>query len=67
MTVQINYKNSFLKKSLFNPIFFVNEKFNLEGLKKNITINEYSYISELLKTRNIIKKDILFFRLIQKK
>ena len=67
MTVQINYKNSFLKKSLFNPIFFVNEKFDLEGLKKNISINEYSYISELLKTRNIIKKDILFFKINSKK
>ena len=59
MTVQINYKDNISKKLSSNLIFFVNEKFSLESLKKNISINEFSYISELLKTSDL--KKIYFF------
>jgi leucyl aminopeptidase len=66
MSIKINYKSSASKKNLSNPIFFVDEKFNLSDLKKNISINEYSYISELLKI-NDLKKNIFFFKINSKK
>ena len=66
MTVQINYKNSFLRNIASNLVLFVGENFNINGLKKHISKNEYSYISELLKTSDL-KKIYFFLKLIQKK
>ena len=66
MSIKINYKNSISKKVSSNLIFFVDEKFDLSGLKTNIPKNEYSYISELLKI-NDLKKNILFFKINSKK
>jgi leucyl aminopeptidase len=66
MTVQILYKNSGSKKASSNLVLFVNEKFNVEGLKKHIANNELSYISDLLKTSDL-KKDLLFFEINSKK
>jgi len=66
MSIKINYKNNVSKKDLSNLVLFVDEKFDLSGLKKNISINEYSYISELLKI-NDLKKNILFFKINSKK
>ena len=66
MSITINYTSTNSKKELSNPIFFVDEKFNLSGLKKSISINEYSYISELLKNSDL-KKSILFFKINSKK
>ena len=45
---------------------FVDEKFNLSGLKKHITISEYSFIFDLLKTQDV-KKKILSFDFSSKK
>ena len=42
MTVQINYKSSKSKKDLSNLVLFVDEKFNIAGLKKNISKPEFS-------------------------
>ena len=58
MTVQINYKNSNSKKSSSNLVLFVNEKFNISGLKKYFSNSEFSYISDLLKNVDL-KKDLL--------
>jgi len=66
MTVQINYKNSSSKKSSSNVVLFVDEKFNISGLKKHISNYEFSYISDLLKNSNL-KKDLLFFKINSKK
>jgi len=66
MTVQINYKSSKSKKDLSNLVLFVDEKFNIAGLKKNISKSEFSYISDLLKTSDL-KKDLLFFEINSKK
>jgi len=66
MSIQINYKNSGLKKPSTNLVLFVEENFNISGLKKHITNTEFSYINELLKT-NDLKKDILFFEINSKK
>jgi leucyl aminopeptidase len=49
MTVQINYKSNNSKKVSSNLVVFVDEKFNINGLKKYILNSEFSYISDLLK------------------
>ena len=66
MTVQINYKNRPLKNIIGNLVLFVGENFNIDSLKNYISKNEYTYISELLKTSDL-KKDILFFEINSKK
>ena len=60
MSITINYKNSAQKKVSDNLILFVDENFNINGLKKYISTAEFSYISDLLKT-NDLKKNLLFF------
>ena len=66
MTVQINYKNSSSKKVSSNLVLFVDEKFNISGLKKHISNSEFSYISDLLKNSDL-KKDLLVFEINSKK
>jgi len=66
MTVQINYKNSNSKKSLSNLVLFVDEKFNISGLKKHFSNSEFTYISDLLKDVDS-KKDLLVFEINSKK
>jgi leucyl aminopeptidase len=66
MAVQINYKTSDLKKVSLNLVLFVDEKFNITGLKKYILNSEFSYISDLLKNSDL-KKDLLVFEINSKK
>ena len=66
MTIQINYKNSSSKKSSSNLVLFVDEKFNINGLKKYISNSEFFYISDLLKNSDL-KKDLLVFEINSKK
>jgi len=66
MTIQINYKNNGLKKVLVNHVLFVDENFNINGLKKHISNKEFSYISDLLKTSDL-KKSLLVFEVNSKK
>ena len=66
MTVQINYKSSNSKKISSNLVLFVDEKFNISGLKKHISNSELSYISDLLKNSDL-KKDLLVFEINSKK
>ena len=66
MTVQINYKNTSSKKVSSNLVLFVDEKFNINGIKKHISNSEFSYISDLLKNSNL-KKDLLIFEINSKK
>ena len=66
MSIQINYKSSSLKKSLNNLILFVDEKFNISPIKKYISISEFSYIKELLKTSEL-SKNLLVFELNSKR
>ncbi|MDA9647873.1 leucyl aminopeptidase [Candidatus Pelagibacter sp.] len=60
MTIQINYKNKGSIKTSSNLVLFVDEKFNIGGLKKFISNNEFSYISDLLKNSDL-KKELLYF------
>ena len=66
MTIQINYKNNGSKKISSNLVLFVDEKFNITSLKKYISNNEFSYISDLLKNSDF-KKDLLNFQINSKK
>ena len=66
MSTKINYSNKTINKSSSNLVVFSNEKFNINGLKKNLSNFEFSYISDLLKTSDL-KKNILVFELNSKK
>ena len=66
MTVQINYKTNSSNKTSSNYILFVDEKFNISTLKKNISNSEFSYISDLLKNSDL-KKELLIFEINSKK
>ena len=66
MSVKINYKTNSLIKSSSNLILFSDENFNISLLKKHFSIKEYSFILDLLKTRDI-KKKIQFFDISSKK
>ena len=66
MSIKINYQNNNLNKSSANLILFVDENFTIEGLRKLISITDFSYISDLLKTSDL-KKDSLFFEVNSKK
>ena len=60
MSIEINYKNSAFKKPLANLVLFVEENFNISGLKKHISNTEFSYISDLLKNSDLKKKFTFF-------
>ena len=66
MSIQINYKNNNLKKPSTKLILFVDENFNISGLKKHISNTEFSYVSDLLKNSDL-KKNLLFFEVNSKK
>ena len=66
MTIQINYKKISSKKDLANLVLFVDEKFNINNLKKYLSNLEFSYISDLLKNSDL-KKDLLSFEVNSKK
>ena len=56
MNIKINFKKQVFNKSSENLILFVDENFNISSLKKNISNFDYSYISDLLKTRDPKKR-----------
>ena len=66
MTIKINYKSSFSSKFSSNLVLFTNEKFNINNLKKHISISEFSYIQDLLKTSDL-NKNLLVFEINSKK
>ena len=58
MNVKINYKSKSSKKSAINQVLFTNENFNLTKIKKYFLYKEFSFISDLLKSRDLKKKFI---------
>jgi leucyl aminopeptidase len=66
MSIKINYSNKFTSKSSTNLILFVDQNFNIAGLRKIISNTEFSYVSDLLKTSNL-KENLLFFDINSKK
>ena len=63
MSVNINYKYT---KTTQNLILFVDEKFNISSLRKYFKLNEFNQLSDLIKSKNL-KKKILIFELNSKK
>ena len=66
MTIIINYKKKLSKKNSSNLVLFVDEKFNINKLKKSLPSSEYSFISDLIKSQEK-KKKILSFDFSSKK
>ena len=66
MSVKITYSKQAIRKFSINLVLFCNDKFYISGLKKYLTISEYSYISDLLKS-NDLKKNLLVFEVNSKK
>ena len=66
MNVKINYSKKKILKTNSNQIFFVNEKYNINILKKNLFKTEFTYINDLLKTSDL-KKNIIIFDINSKK
>ena len=60
MPIVINYKNSSLKKNSSNLVLFVDEKFNILTSKKHLSKPEFSYIEDLIKTKDLKKKILIF-------
>ena len=60
MHVKINYRNKSLNFKNSNLILFVDEKFNLSGVKKYFSSSEYSFVSDLIKTKDLEKKILTF-------
>ena len=66
MSVKIIYKNNSSNKKSLNLVLFTDDKFNIVALKKHISSQEYSFISDLVKTKDF-KKKILDFDISSKK
>jgi len=66
MTLKIYFSNKKSNDLKGNLVFFVDEKFNINHLKKYISSSEYLYINDLLKNSDL-KKNILSFELNSKK
>ena len=60
MSINISYKNTLSKANTTNLIFFVDEKYNILHLKKYISSSEYSFILDLIKTKDTKKKILTF-------
>ena len=66
MTVQVLYKDKYKSTGNSVNIFFVGEKFDINGIKNKVSNTEFSYISDLLKNSDL-KKNLLFFEISSKK
>ena len=60
MKVQINYKNISSEKNPVNYVLFTDENFNILNLKNHLLKIEYSFVSDLLKSKDLKKKIISF-------
>ena len=66
MSVTINYNKNSSKKNSSNLIIFTDENFNISALKKHISSSDFSFIADLIKTKDI-KKKILSFEISSKR
>ena len=60
MSIEINYKNNMSKSNSSNVVLFIDQKFNILGLKKHILKSDYLFISDLQKTKDNKKKIHIF-------
>ena len=66
MSIKINFKKSISSKIASNLVLFVDDKFNVNPLKRYVSKFEFTYMSDLLKTSDL-KKNIFVFELTSKK
>ena len=66
MTVKISYSTKASKNLSSNSVLFVNDKFNINSLKKYFSDSEFSYINDLLKNSDL-KKNIFVYEVSSKK
>ena len=66
MSIKINYSKKTTVKFLGNLVLFVDEKFNINGLKKYLPSSEFSYIKDLLRTSDL-KKNLFVFEVSSQK
>ena len=66
MSVKINYNKKLTNETTSNLVLFSNDKFNINGLKKNLSSSEFNYISDLLKSSDL-KKNYWSLKLAQRK
>ena len=58
MNVEINYKSNPSGKNSVNHVLFTDENFNILALKKYLSNKEYSFVSDLLKLKDLKRKII---------
>ena len=66
MSIKLNYSKNSINKISSNLVLFCDEKYKNTGLKKYVSDNEFSYISDLIKTIDF-KKNLYVFELNSKK
>ena len=66
MTIKLNYTNKTISKAASNLVFFCDEKYNISGVKKYISNNEFSYVNDLIRTIDV-KKNLFIFEINSKK
>ena len=62
MSLKINYLKAEKNKPSSNIVLFSDEKFNINKLKRFLTNNEFTYINDLLKTSDLKKNLLVFFK-----
>ncbi len=66
MSIKLNLKNNASNKTSANQVLFVDERFSTNSLKKYISVSEFSYITDLLKSSDL-SKNLFVFELSSKK
>jgi leucyl aminopeptidase len=66
MSIKINYVKKKTSKTSGNLILFVDEKFSINSIKKDLSNTEFSYINDLSKTIDL-KKNLFVFEVNSKK
>ena len=66
MTLKINYLKKKIGNSSTNLVFFTNDKFKIDNIKKNFSSTEFTYVKDLLRISDL-KKNIFVFEVNSKK
>ena len=66
MNIKISYLKNKLSNSVPNLVLFSDDKFTLNGIKKNFSNSEFQYVKDLLKKIDL-KKNLLIFEISSKK
>ena len=66
MTIKIDYLSKANDKITANTVLFVDDKYNINNIKKHVTNSDFDYIKDLLKNSDL-KKNILVFEINSKK